>query len=80
MIRDQPYDFLSLVPVIEGAGGVITDWNGQQLYWEASPNSHATSGLAAYNVLFQFSVSSISHDQCQLMHFLILQTFRLLLP
>lgn len=56
MIRDQPYDFLSLVPVIEGAGGVITDWNGQQLYWEASPNSHATSGLAAYNVLFQFSV------------------------
>ncbi|KAK4752094.1 hypothetical protein SAY87_020892 [Trapa incisa] len=39
----KPYDFLSLIPVIEGAGGVITDWKGQQLYWEASPNSHATS-------------------------------------
>jgi inositol-phosphate phosphatase/L-galactose 1-phosphate phosphatase/histidinol-phosphatase len=25
------YDFLSLVPVIEGAGGVITDWQGQAL-------------------------------------------------
>lgn len=25
------YDFLSLVPVIEGAGGVITDWQGQPL-------------------------------------------------
>ncbi|KAH0977298.1 hypothetical protein GBA52_027017 [Prunus armeniaca] len=36
----KPYDFLSLIPVIEGAGGVITDWKGHQLYWEASPNSH----------------------------------------
>lgn len=25
------YDFLSLVPVIEGAGGIITDWQGQPL-------------------------------------------------
>jgi inositol-phosphate phosphatase/L-galactose 1-phosphate phosphatase/histidinol-phosphatase len=25
------YDFLSLVPVIEGAGGIITDWHGQAL-------------------------------------------------
>lgn len=25
----KPYDFLSLIPVIEGAGGVITDWKGQ---------------------------------------------------
>lgn len=27
----QPYDYLSLVPVIEGAGGVITDWRGETL-------------------------------------------------
>ncbi|MBF9233740.1 histidinol-phosphatase [Microvirga alba] len=27
----QPYDYLSLVPVIQGAGGVITDWSGQAL-------------------------------------------------
>lgn len=27
----QPYDFLALVPVIEEAGGVITDWEGQKL-------------------------------------------------
>lgn len=39
----QPYDFLALIPVIEGAGGVITDWKGDQLYWEASPNARATS-------------------------------------
>lgn len=27
----QPYDYLSLVPIIEGAGGVITDWQGHKL-------------------------------------------------
>lgn len=45
----QPYDFLSLIPVIEGAGGVITDWKGHQLFWEASANSHATS-KSAFNM------------------------------
>ncbi|KAF7840995.1 bifunctional phosphatase IMPL2, chloroplastic [Senna tora] len=39
----KPYDILALIPVIEGAGGVITDWNGHELYWEASPNSPARS-------------------------------------
>jgi inositol-phosphate phosphatase/L-galactose 1-phosphate phosphatase/histidinol-phosphatase len=27
----QPYDYMALIPVIEGAGGVITDWDGQPL-------------------------------------------------
>jgi fructose-1,6-bisphosphatase/inositol monophosphatase family enzyme len=27
----KPYDYMALVPVIEGAGGVITDWGGQPL-------------------------------------------------
>lgn len=27
----QPYDYAALIPVIEGAGGVITDWEGQPL-------------------------------------------------
>lgn len=27
----QPYDYLALAPVIEGAGGVITDWSGRLL-------------------------------------------------
>ncbi|KAJ1413553.1 Inositol monophosphatase-like [Sesbania bispinosa] len=39
----KPYDFLALIPVIEGAGGVITDWKGHQLSWEASPFSPAKS-------------------------------------
>lgn len=31
----QPYDFLSLVPVIEGAGGRISDWQGRDLTLES---------------------------------------------
>ncbi|RQR68082.1 MULTISPECIES: inositol monophosphatase family protein [unclassified Burkholderia] len=27
----EPWDYMALVPVVEGAGGVITDWSGQQL-------------------------------------------------
>jgi histidinol phosphatase-like enzyme (inositol monophosphatase family) len=27
----EPYDFLALVPVVESAGGIITDWSGQPL-------------------------------------------------
>lgn len=27
----EPYDFMALIPVIESAGGVISDWNGHPL-------------------------------------------------
>ena len=27
----QPYDYLALIPIVEGAGGVITDWDGAPL-------------------------------------------------
>jgi inositol-phosphate phosphatase/L-galactose 1-phosphate phosphatase/histidinol-phosphatase len=27
----QPYDYLPIVPVVEAAGGIITDWRGQKL-------------------------------------------------
>jgi len=27
----QPYDFCALVPVVEGAGGIMTDWQGEPL-------------------------------------------------
>ncbi|OIT27173.1 PREDICTED: bifunctional phosphatase IMPL2, chloroplastic-like [Nicotiana attenuata] len=32
----DPYDFLALVPVVEGAGGIVTDWEGRELLWDAS--------------------------------------------
>ena len=35
------YDFCALIPIIEGVGGIITDWAGNAL------NSHSTEVLAA---------------------------------
>ncbi|KAA3626879.1 MAG: histidinol-phosphatase [Proteobacteria bacterium] len=45
----KPYDYLPLVPIIEGAGGVITDWTGAALHLRsdgrviaaATPELHA---------------------------------------
>lgn len=31
----KPYDYMALVPVIEGAGGVVTDWAGKRLTLES---------------------------------------------
>lgn len=31
----QPYDYMALVPMVEGAGGVITDWSGAPLTIES---------------------------------------------
>lgn len=36
------YDFIALVPVIEGAGGIITDWNGQPKTLHGNPTLIAT--------------------------------------
>ncbi|WP_420547879.1 histidinol-phosphatase [Curvivirga sp.] len=33
----QPYDFMALVPVIEGAGGVMSDWDGNPLTLSSGP-------------------------------------------
>ena len=30
-VGQQPFDYLAVVPVVEGAGGCITDWGGKPL-------------------------------------------------
>ena len=42
----MPYDYCALVPVIEGAGGVITDWQGGPLTWHGpqEAGSEGTQG------------------------------------
>lgn len=45
----EPYDFFALIPVVEGAGGKITDWRGDKLDFQsdgrviaaATPQLHA---------------------------------------
>lgn len=42
-----PYDYAALIPIIEGAGGVITDWAGKPLTFEPGADSKKHSVLAS---------------------------------
>ena len=44
----QPYDYMALVPVVEGAGGVITDWQGRPLSLSSSGHVLATANPALH--------------------------------
>ena len=40
----QPYDYMPVVPVIEAAGGTITDWSGRSLGLDSDGSVLATGG------------------------------------
>lgn len=42
----KPYDYMALVPVVQGAGGVITDWRGAPLHW--LPTDQGLQGAGSY--------------------------------
>jgi len=44
----EPYDFCALVPVVEGAGGVITDWQGRPLGMQSNGDVLAASSQALH--------------------------------
>lgn len=57
----QPYDYLALAAVIEGAGGIITDWSGRALGMQS-----AGQVLAAANVeLHRQALDSIAMTNAQ---------------
>lgn len=37
----KPYDYMALVPIVVGAGGTFTDWNGDELRWQGSVDAIA---------------------------------------
>ncbi len=41
----EPYDYMSLVPVVEGAGGCISDWEGQPLVLGSGKQVVATANV-----------------------------------
>ena len=41
-----PYDFMALVPVIEGAGGTVTDWKGGALRLHCDDAENMCGGRA----------------------------------
>lgn len=42
-----PYDYAALIPIVEGAGGAITDWAGAPLTFEAGEDSKTHTVIAA---------------------------------
>ncbi|MCZ0813494.1 MAG: histidinol-phosphatase [Pseudomonadota bacterium] len=44
----QPYDYMALVSVVEGAGGVITDWNGKALGLQSDGRVIAAASAALH--------------------------------
>ena len=52
-----PYDYQALIPVIEGAGGVITDWHGKPLGGQARARVLAAANPALHAEALEFLVS-----------------------
>jgi len=50
----QPYDWAALVPVIEGAGGVVTDWQGAPLRLGTSGDVVAAGDARAHAAAMTF--------------------------
>lgn len=48
---NKPHDFLPLVPVIEGAGGVITDWHGAPLTLQSDGRVLAAGDKRLYDTV-----------------------------
>lgn len=34
----KPYDFLAMIPIVEGSGGRISNWQGEPIKWHRSPS------------------------------------------
>ncbi len=56
----KPYDFFALIPVIEGAGGIITDWQGDALAMESPGDVLA----AANRELHQQAIEKLNQATC----------------
>jgi len=50
----KPYDFCALKPVVEGAGGVITDWQGKALTIKSNGSVIATASHALHREALAF--------------------------
>ncbi|RAL52476.1 hypothetical protein DM860_007333 [Cuscuta australis] len=67
----DPFDFLAVIPVVEGAGGVITDWQGRDWLWDpnpADPSSGIPDGgfkiVAAGDPIIHSQVIALLADEC----------------
>lgn len=57
----QPYDYLPVVQVIRGAGGVITDWQGKPLDVESSGDVLASATPQLHHAMLERLAASSGH-------------------
>lgn len=56
------YDFCALVPVIEGAGGIITDWNGLPLKLSSGPLVVAAGSVVCHEQAMQLLQQNLTSE------------------
>lgn len=54
----KPYDYCGLVPIVEGAGGVMTDWTGAALSIESDGRVLAAGDRAAHGLALDLLTAS----------------------
>lgn len=57
----KPWDYMAMVPIIEGAGGVITDWSDNQLRWHKDEESDS---ITAWSGEVLAAGSRVMHSEC----------------
>ncbi len=50
----KPYDFCALIPIIEGAGGAITDWQGKELNLDSDGSVVAAANKELHSKVIKF--------------------------
>lgn len=58
----KPYDFMALVPVVEGAGGVVTDWEGAPLTLSSGGRVIAAANGALHAQALAFLSATLEPD------------------
>ena len=53
----KPYDFCAMVPIVEGAGGVATDWRGAPLDLDADGRILVAGDQRAHRVALSLLAS-----------------------
>ncbi len=62
----QVYDFAAMRPVIEGAGGVITDWEGRPLTLESGRRLVASGSHEVHQAALKLIANaSLQHMKCR---------------
>ena len=58
----KPFDYMALVPVIESAGGIVTDWQGEKLTPDSSGQVLACANMYLHRLCLNEIVKALDPD------------------